>query len=55
MFPCLFVAGADFSMHNYILRAYPGRLLSEDQQTFNARLSSVKQVIKSTFGLLVSR
>lgn len=54
-FPYYFVADAAFPLRRSVMRPYPGRLLSEDKEYFNAKLSSARRFIENTFGIMCCR
>ena len=53
--PYVFVADEAFPLQRHLLRPYPGRELSMEQQAFNYRLSRARRIVESAFGLLSNR
>lgn len=53
--PLVILADDAFPLSRYIMKPYPMRNLDARKKTFNYRLSRARQVVESTFGLLVQR
>ena len=49
-----FVADEAFSLHNNLMRPYPGKNLSNRQRLFNHRLSRARQMVQNAFGVMAS-
>lgn len=54
-FPHFLIGDEAFSLKPYIMRAYPGKKLNDQQRIFNYRLNSVRRIIENSFGLLSQR
>ena len=53
--PFLFVGDEAFLLTPNMMRPYPGRLISENKQIFNYRLSRARRVVENAFGIASSR
>lgn len=53
--PFYFVGDAAFPLKTYLLRPYPGRLLTPKREYFNMRLSRARRTIENAFGILTAR
>lgn len=53
--PYCLVGDEAFPLKPYLLRPYPGRGLTPEQEVFNYRLSRARRLIENTFGILASQ
>lgn len=53
--PYVFVADEAFALHNNLLKPYSQKLLNDERQVFNERLSRARVVVENAFGILTSR
>jgi len=54
-FPYFFVADDAFALKPWIMKPYGSRLLTEDQRTYNYRISRARMVVECAFGMLSQR
>ena len=53
--PYVFVEDEAFPLQRHMLRPYPGRDTTQDQQAFNYRLSRARRIVENAFGILSQR
>ncbi|XP_057653522.1 uncharacterized protein LOC130892260 [Diorhabda carinulata] len=54
-FPYVFVADEAFALHCNLMKPYPQKKCTKEQDTFNKRLSTARCVVENAFGILASR
>ena len=55
LMPYVFVGDEAFPLQEHLMRPYPGRGFTEDQQIYNYRPSRARRVVESAFGILAVR
>ncbi|XP_049315669.1 uncharacterized protein LOC125779122 [Bactrocera dorsalis] len=53
--PFVLVADDAFKMQNYLMKPYPGRILSGSKRIFNYRLSRARRIVENAFGIMMKR
>eukprot|EP00794_Sanderia_malayensis_P004350 gene4350-4929_t len=53
--PLVIVADEIFALKNYLMKPYPGNLLSESRRIYNYRLSRCCRTIENAFGIFSAR
>lgn len=53
--PFVIIGDEAFPLKTYLMRPYPGRQTTEEQQVFNYRLSRARRVVENAFGILAQR